>query len=60
MDASGETFFFRDRGQFDLMRLRLLPELIEQHHSGNLIRFYGSKAGALPEADAHRGTSKIR
>lgn len=26
--ATGETYFFRDRGQFDLLRFRLLPELI--------------------------------
>ena len=28
--TSGETYFFRDHGQFDLLRLRLLPELIER------------------------------
>lgn len=30
--SSGETFFFRDHGQFDLLRLRLLPELVARNN----------------------------
>ena len=39
---SGETFFFRDHGQFDLMRLRLLPELIAQHRSDKTLRLWSA------------------
>jgi chemotaxis protein methyltransferase CheR len=40
--TSGETFFFRDHGQFDLMRMRLLPELIEQHRSDKTLRLWSA------------------
>lgn len=40
--TSGETFFFRDHGQFDLLRLRLLPELIEQHHHDKTLRLWSA------------------
>lgn len=40
--TSGETFFFRDHGQFDLMRLRLLPELIALHRSDKILRLWSA------------------
>ena len=40
--TSGETFFFRDHGQFDLMRLRLLPELIERHSGDKTLRLWSA------------------
>lgn len=38
----GETFFFRDHGQIDLLRLRLLPELIAQHHNDKTLRLWSA------------------
>ncbi|MDO8273023.1 MAG: CheR family methyltransferase [Gammaproteobacteria bacterium] len=40
--TSGETFFFRDHGQFDLMRLHLLPELIAVHRSDKILRLWSA------------------
>lgn len=40
--TSGETFFFRDHGQFDLMRLRLLPELIARHRNDKILRLWSA------------------
>ncbi|TAN82325.1 MAG: hypothetical protein EPN14_04020 [Gallionella sp.] len=40
--TSGETFFFRDHGQFDLLRLRLLPELIGQHRHDKILRLWSA------------------
>lgn len=39
---NGETFFFRDHGQFDLLRLRLLPELIERRRSAKTLRLWSA------------------
>ena len=38
----GETFFFRDHGQFDLLHLRLLPELIAQHRNDKILRLWSA------------------
>lgn len=38
----GETFFFRDHGQIDLLRLRLLPELIAQHRNDKILRLWSA------------------
>ena len=38
----GETFFFRDHGQIDLLRLRLLPELITQHRNDKILRVWSA------------------
>lgn len=38
----GETFFFRDHGQIDLLRLRLLPELIAQHRNDKTLRLWSA------------------
>jgi len=40
--TTGETFFFRDHGQFDLLRLRLLPELIERHRHDQTLRLWSA------------------
>ncbi len=48
--TSGETFFFRDHGQFDLMRLRLLPELIERHRSDKTLRLWSAGCASGEEA----------
>jgi chemotaxis protein methyltransferase CheR len=38
----GETFFFRDHGQIDLLRLHLLPELIAQHRNDKILRLWSA------------------
>jgi chemotaxis protein methyltransferase CheR len=38
----GETFFFRDHGQIDLLRLHLLPELIAQHRNDKTLRLWSA------------------
>ena len=40
--TTDETFFFRDHGQFDLLRLRLLPELIERHRDDQTLRLWSA------------------
>ena len=37
-----ETFFFRDHGQIDLLRLHLLPELISQHRNDKILRLWSA------------------
>jgi chemotaxis protein methyltransferase CheR len=46
----GETYFFRDSGQFSLLRHRLLPELIERNHATRLLRIWsaGCSTGEEP------------
>lgn len=39
---NGETYFFRDHGQFDLLRLRLLPELIKQCGEKKSLRLWSA------------------
>ncbi|MDO8466494.1 MAG: CheR family methyltransferase [Gallionella sp.] len=48
--TSGETFFFRDHGQFDLLRLRLLPELIAQHRNDKTLRLWSAGCASGEEA----------
>lgn len=48
--TSGETFFFRDQGQFDLLRLRLLPELIERHRNDKILRLWSAGCASGEEA----------
>ncbi len=48
--TSGETFFFRDHGQFDLLRLRLLPELIAQHCNDKTLRLWSAGCASGEEA----------
>lgn len=48
--VSGETFFFRDHGQFNLLRLRLLPDLIESRRDVRSLRLWsvGCSSGEEP------------
>ncbi len=39
---NGETYFFRDHGQFDLLRLRLLPELIQRRRDTKTLRLWSA------------------
>lgn len=48
--TSGETFFFRDHGQFALLRLRLLPELIERHRGDRELRLWSAGCASGEEA----------
>jgi chemotaxis protein methyltransferase CheR len=47
---SGETYFFRDHGQFDLLRLQLLPELIELRSSVKTLRLWSAGCASGEEA----------
>lgn len=47
---NGETYFFRDRGQFDLLRLRILPELIERRRSAKNLRLWSAGCSSGEEA----------
>jgi chemotaxis protein methyltransferase CheR len=48
--TSGETYFFRDHGQFDELRLRLLPELIKRRRHAKTLRLWsaGCSTGEEP------------
>ena len=48
--TSGETYFFRDHGQFDLLRLRLLPELIERRRNTKALRLWSAGCASGEEA----------
>ena len=48
--TSVETFFFRDHGQFDLLRLRLLPELIKRHRDDKTLRLWSAGCASGEEA----------
>jgi len=48
--ASGETYFFRDQGQFDLIRARLLPELIERRLATKRLRLWSAGCSTGEEA----------
>lgn len=50
VSISGETYFFRDRGQFDLLRLRLLPELIERQRGTKTLRLWSAGCASGEEA----------
>ncbi len=45
-----ETYFFRDHGQFDLLRLRLLPELIERRRGVKSLRLWSAGCSSGEEA----------
>ncbi|MFY9327788.1 MAG: protein-glutamate O-methyltransferase CheR, partial [Georgfuchsia sp.] len=47
---NGETYFFRDHGQFDLLRLRLLPELIERRRDVKTLRLWSAGCSSGEEA----------
>jgi chemotaxis protein methyltransferase CheR len=46
----GETYFFRDSGQFSLLRHRILPELIDRNHGRRSLRIWsaGCSTGEEP------------
>ncbi|OGR36978.1 MAG: hypothetical protein A2051_06015 [Desulfovibrionales bacterium GWA2_65_9] len=47
---SGETYFFRDHGQMDLLRLRLLPELLERRRDTKTLRLWSAGCASGEEA----------
>ncbi|MGR9053517.1 MAG: CheR family methyltransferase [Gammaproteobacteria bacterium] len=49
-ETGGETYFFRDHGQFDLLRLRLLPELIERRQKQKMLRLWSAGCASGEEA----------
>lgn len=46
----GETFFFRDHGQFDLLRWQILPELIANHQQDKTLRLWSAGCASGEEA----------
>jgi len=48
--VNGETYFFRDHGQFDLLRLHLLPELIERRRFSKTLRVWSAGCASGEEA----------
>ena len=48
--TSTETFFFRDHGQFDLLRFHLLPELIDQQCSHKTLHLWSAACSSGEEA----------
>jgi chemotaxis protein methyltransferase CheR len=48
--TSTETFFFRDHGQFDLLRFHLLPELIAQQSSHKTLHLWSAACSSGEEA----------
>jgi len=50
LHINGETYFFRDQGQSDLLRLRLLPELIERRRTAKNLRLWSAGCASGEEA----------
>jgi len=48
--TNGETYFFRDHGQFDLLRLRVLPELIGRRRGEKTLRLWSAGCASGEEA----------
>jgi chemotaxis protein methyltransferase CheR len=48
--TTGESYFFRDRGQFDLLALTILPELIERRAAHRSLRIWSAGCAAGEEA----------
>ena len=48
--TTNESLFFRDGRPFDLMRERLLPELIERRHSSRRLRIWSAASSTGQEA----------
>lgn len=48
--TTGESYFFRDQGQFDLLASKLLPELIERRASERKLRIWSAGCAAGQEA----------
>jgi len=47
---NGETYFFRDLGQFDLLRLHILPELIKRRSGEKHLRLWSAGCASGEEA----------
>jgi len=50
MNTNSETYFFRDRGQFDLLHQYLLPELIERQSPSKTLRLWSAGCASGEEA----------
>ncbi|HET7831803.1 MAG TPA: CheR family methyltransferase [Gallionella sp.] len=48
--TTGETYFFRDSGQFELLRKTILPELIERRQSVRTLRIWSAACSSGEEA----------
>lgn len=48
--TTGETYFFRDRGQFSLLKFSILPELIELHKDKRALRIWSAGCSTGEEA----------
>ena len=48
--TTGESYFFRDAGQFDLLAAKILPELIERRTSERSLRIWSAGCAAGEEA----------
>jgi chemotaxis protein methyltransferase CheR len=47
---NGETYFFRDLGQFDLLRLHILPELVKRRSGEKHLRLWSAGCASGEEA----------
>ena len=47
---NGETFFFRDRGQFTLLKEQILPALIQRRQTGRTLRIWSAGCSTGEEA----------
>ena len=48
--TTGETYFFRDKGQFALLKEKILPELIERRKSERSLRLWSAACSTGEEA----------
>ncbi|NNM81945.1 MAG: tetratricopeptide repeat protein, partial [Burkholderiales bacterium] len=48
--SSSETFFFRDHGQFELLRRRIFPELFARHAKDKTLRIWSAGCASGEEA----------
>jgi len=48
--STGESYFFRDQGQFDLLAATILPELIERHAAERRLRLWSAGCATGEEA----------
>jgi len=48
--TTGETYFFRDRGQFSLLKFSILPELIELRKGRRALRIWSAGCSTGEEA----------
>lgn len=48
--TTGESYFFRDQGQFDLLAATILPELIERRANARRLRIWSAGCAAGEEA----------